>query len=141
MQRVKLAVNGTLMRGLKLNPNLINAGATFAREAKTEPCYRIWSIEDVHPAMKKVASGGIAVPLEVWDVPVEGIAAILLQEPPGLCIGLVQLDDGEVTLGVLGEDFLIASRGKEITAHGGWRAYIASPDYQGESQCRPGVKE
>ena len=132
MQRVKLAVNGTLMRGLKLNPNLINAGAVFDREAKTEPCYRIWSIEDAHPAMKKVAAGGIAVPLEVWNVPAEGIAAILLQEPPGLCIGLVTLDDGEVTLGVLGEDFLIESKGKEITAYAGWRAYVASPEYKGE---------
>ncbi len=132
MRRVKLAVNGTLMRGLVLNPNLINAGATFVREATTEPCYRIWSINDVHPAMKKVFEGGIAVPLEVWDVPAEGIATILLQEPPGLCIGLVTLSDGEVTLGVLGEDFLIQSQGKEITSHGGWRAYIASPDYAGK---------
>ncbi len=132
MQSVKLAVNGTLMRGLVLNPNLINAGATFIREATTEPCYRIWSIEDVHPAMKKVAEGGISVPLEVWDVPAAGVAKILMQEPPGLCIGLVTLSDGEVTLGVLGEDFLIQSRGKEITSYGGWRAYIASPEYSGK---------
>lgn len=132
MQRVKLAVNGTLMRGLKLNPNLINAGAGFVREAKTEPCYRIWSIQDVHPAMKKVTSGGIAVPLEVWDVPAGEIASILLQEPPGLCIGLVTLEDGEIVLGVLGEDFLIEQKGKEITTYGGWRAYTANPEYQGE---------
>ena len=132
MQGVKLAVNGTLMRGLKLNPNLVNAGASFIREARTEPAYRIWSIEDEHPAMKKVASGGVSVPLEVWEVPAEGIAAILLQEPPGLCIGLVRLEDGDVTLGVLGEDFLIESKGREITAYAGWRAYIASPDYKGE---------
>lgn len=130
MQRVKLAVNGTLMRGLKLNPNMINAGASFVREAKTEPCYRIWTINDEHPAMKKVAQGGIAVPLEVWEVPAPGLASILLQEPPGLCIGLVKLEDGETTLGVLGEDFLIESKGKEITEYGGWRAYIASSEYR-----------
>ena len=132
MRTIKLAVNGTLMRGLELNPNLINAGAKFVREAETEKAYRIWSIQDVHPAMKKVLEGGISVPLEVWDVPAEGIASILLQEPPGLCIGLISLSDGEVTLGVLGEDFLIQTKGKEITKYGGWRAYLTSPDYQGK---------
>ena len=32
-----LAVNGTLMRGLELNANLVAAGATFVREDDTEP--------------------------------------------------------------------------------------------------------
>ena len=40
---VLLAVNGTLMRGLKLNPNMTAAKATFVREASTEPAYRLWS--------------------------------------------------------------------------------------------------
>ena len=35
---VLLAVNGTLMRGLKLSPNMAAAGATFVRETRTEPC-------------------------------------------------------------------------------------------------------
>ena len=132
MKSVKLAVNGTLMRGLKLNGNMHRAGASFVREATTEPCYRIWSIEDEHPAMQKVLQGGIAVPLEVWDVPVTGLADILLQEPAGLCIGLVTLADGETTLGVLGEAFLIETKGKEITQYGGWRGYMASGDYRGD---------
>ncbi|MCB0947530.1 MAG: carbamate kinase, partial [Mycobacterium sp.] len=34
---VLLAVNGTLMRGLKLSPNMAAAGATFVRETRTEP--------------------------------------------------------------------------------------------------------
>ena len=36
---VLLAVNGTLMRGLKLSPNMATAGATFVRDAMTEPVY------------------------------------------------------------------------------------------------------
>jgi hypothetical protein len=122
---VYLAVNGTLMRGLELNPNMINAGATFVREAATVPAYRIWSIADRHPAMIRVASGGMSVALEVWAVPPEGLAMILMQEPPGLCIGKVKLLDGEEVLGVLGEPLLCEGQ-REITQHGGWRAYIAS---------------
>ena len=122
---VLLAVNGTLMRGLELNPNLVRAGATFVREDHTDACYRIWSIDDRHPAMMRTPGEGTAVAVEVWDVPMAGLAKVLLSEPPGLCIGKVALADGTVVLGVLGEPFLCAGR-REITEYGGWRAYTAS---------------
>src|SRR5688572_6733926 len=91
---VLLAVNGTLMRGLELNPNLIEVGATFVRESVTEPAYRLWSINDRHPAMVRVQAGGVSVVVEVWAVPPPGLASILLKEPPGLSIGKVKLSDG-----------------------------------------------
>ena len=125
MNNVLLAVNGTLMRGLELNPNLIAVGATFVKEALTEPTYRIWSIDDRHPAMIRVSSGGRTIALEVWAVPIAGIATILLQEPPGLSIGKVRLSDGEEVLGVLGEPILCEGK-REITDWGNWRTYIAS---------------
>src|SRR2546425_1026427 len=55
-----LAVNGTLMRGLELNGNLVSAGASFVRETRTAPAYRLWSIGDRHPAMVRVREGGAA---------------------------------------------------------------------------------
>lgn len=122
---LRLAVNGTLMRGLELNPNLLAVNAKFLREAKTVPSYRLWSIGDRHPAMQRVVSGGVSVDVEVWEVPAEGIGDILLKEPAGLAIGKVSLDDGEEVLGVLGEAILCEGA-KEITNHGGWRAYIAT---------------
>lgn len=121
---VLLAVNGTLMRGLKLNPNMLAAGATFVCETSTEPAYRIWTINDEHPAMMRVTDGsGVAVQVEVWSVPAAGLAGILLSEPPGLCIGKVRLADGSTVLGVLGENALVEGQ-QEITPHGGWRSYI-----------------
>jgi gamma-glutamylcyclotransferase (GGCT)/AIG2-like uncharacterized protein YtfP len=119
---VRLAVNGTLMRGLELNQNMIDAGATFVRETTTAPVYRLWSIADRHPAMIRVAGGGVALAVEVWAVPPEGLAKILLREPPGLCIGKVTLADGEEVLGVLGEPLLVEGQ-REITSYGGWRGY------------------
>ncbi len=121
-ETVNLAVNGTLMRGLELNGNLLAVGATFVRETTTEPVYRLWSIDDRHPAMLRVGEGGVAIAVELWKVPVAGLATILLQEPPGLCIGKVRLCDGEVVLGVLGEPILCENK-HEITQWGGWRAY------------------
>jgi len=123
---VFLAVNGTLMRGLKLSPNMAAAGATFVRDAMTESVYRLWSINDDHPAMVRVTDGtGVKVAVEVWSVPAAGLASILLNEPPGLCVGKVRLDDGSIVLGVLGEPALVEGH-REITAYGGWRAYIAA---------------
>jgi carbamate kinase len=123
---VLLAVNGTLMRGLKLNGNMLAAKASFVREATTEPAYRLWTINDEHPAMVRVADGtGVAVALEVWSVPASGLAGILQNEPPGLTIGKVRLADGSIVLGVIGEPVLVAGQ-REITGYGGWRVYVAA---------------
>ena len=124
---ILLAVNGTLMRGLELNPNLLEVGATFVRETTTEPAYRLWSINDRHPAMVRVRNGGVSVAVEVWTVPPAGLASILLKEPAGLSIGKVKLADGSEVLGVLGEPILCEGQ-KEITQFGGWRAYCASTE-------------
>ncbi|OLE66865.1 MAG: glutamyl-tRNA amidotransferase [Cyanobacteria bacterium 13_1_40CM_2_61_4] len=122
---IPLAVNGTLMRGLELNGNLTSVGARFLREASTVPEYRLWSIGDRHPAMLRVREGGAAIALEVWSVPAAGLASILMNEPPGLCIGKVRLADGNEPLGVLGEPILCEGQ-REITKFGGWRAYVAA---------------
>jgi hypothetical protein len=124
---IELAVNGTLMRGLELNHNLLAIGAAFDRETTTETAYRMWSIGDRHPAMMKVTTGGVAIAVEVWLVPANGLSKLLLSEPPGLCIGKVKLADGAEVLGVLGEPFLCAGE-REITEWGGWRAYCDRPN-------------
>ncbi len=121
-QAIPLAVNGTLMRGLELNGNLLAVGATFVRESITEPTYRLWSIDDSYPAMLRVTTGGNAIALEIWEVPISSLSTILLQEPPGLCIGKIHLCDGEIVLGVLAEPYLCENR-QEITKWGGWREY------------------
>ena len=76
MDSVKLAVNGTLMRGLPLEKNLLDAGAFFLREAATAPCYRLWSINDHNPAMLRVSPEdphAVSVAVEVWQVPAAGL--------------------------------------------------------------------
>jgi hypothetical protein len=113
------------MRGLALNPNLLNVGATFNCETTTEAAYRLWTIGDQYPAMIRVAAGGAAIAVEVWDVPLAGLGVVLRQEPAGLAIGKVKLANGEIVLGVIGEPLTVAGQ-PEITQFGGWRAYQAS---------------
>jgi hypothetical protein len=116
-----LAVNGTLMRGLELNPNMLAAGGVFVREDLTDAHYR-WSIGDRHPGMIRVATGGTAVALEIWELPLVSFATLLLSEPAGLAIGKVTLKGDNQVLGVLAEPWLVENQ-KEITQHGSWRVY------------------
>ena len=122
--KVLFAVNGSLMRGLELNGNLLRAGGRFVREAKTDGHYRLWTIDDRHPAMIRSLSGGSEIDLEIWELPVEGLVSVLREEPPGLCVGRVILSDGGSVLGVLGEPYILENQ-KEITEWGGWRMYLA----------------
>ena len=117
-----LAVNGTLMRGLELNPNMLAAGGVFVREDLTDAHYRLWSIGERHPGMIRVATGGTAVALEIWELPLVSFASLLLSEPAGLAIGKVTLQGGNQVLGVLAEPWLVENQ-KEITQHGSWRVY------------------
>jgi gamma-glutamylaminecyclotransferase len=80
-----LFVNGTLMRGLKLNGNL--DGATFLGEFRTAPCCRIFSIDDIHPGMFEVTDGGVSVSGELYDLPDEVWQRVEAGEPPGLYRG------------------------------------------------------
>lgn len=120
-----LAVNGTLMRGLALNGNLLAIAATFVCEAQTAPIYRLWSIADRYPAMLRVTTGGTAIALEIWQVPIAGLLQLLSQEPPGLCLGQVQLANGESVWGILGEPYICENQ-REITQWGGWRSYLVA---------------
>ena len=126
----ELFVNGTLMRGLKLNPNL--DGATFLGAFRTAPKYRIFSIGDVHPGMFEVDEGeeGIAVPGELYELPDEVWERVESGEPPGLYRGPVELEDGRIVPGILYPREMTAGH-LEITSFGGWREYWATVETPG----------
>jgi hypothetical protein len=130
---VEIAVNGTLMRGLELEPNLVNLGSTFVREDRTMPEYRLYSINDVHPAMVRVPANetnGVSVAIEIWCVPADGVATLLGKEPPGLSIGKARLMDNSTVLGVIAEPALVAGMKDISNFDGNWRQYIAETGMQ-----------
>lgn len=130
MDKVRLAVNGTLMRGLELEKNLLAVDAEFLREARTKKEYRLFSINDANPAMYRVSPEdphACQVNVEVWGLSHEGLTQVLLGEPAGLTIGKVTLEDGEEVLGVVAEPIITQGQ-KEISAFGCWRKYTATLD-------------
>lgn len=116
-----LFVNGTLMRGLALHANL--DGAAFIREAHTAPCYRLFSIDDIHPGMYEVAEGGVSVAGELYRVPWDVWHRVETGEPPNLYRGWVRLDDGTREWGILFHRQSILPCHRDISVFGGWRAY------------------
>lgn len=111
------------MRGFELNPFLLELGGRFIAEAKTASFYRMWSIDDRYPAMIRDNQKGAMILLELWEVPNSRLVSLLENEPPGLALGWVVLDNGQKVLGILGEPYLI-DHGSEITHFHGWREYL-----------------
>lgn len=120
----ELFVNGTLMRGLALHGNL--QGAEFLGEARTAPAYRVYTIGDVHPGMFEVGDGGVSVAGELYRVPAHVWERVAAGEPEGLYRGAVRLADGREVSGILYPRDLAEARGRDISEHGDWRAYVAS---------------
>ena len=106
MNKIPLVVNGSLMRGLALNGNLLDAGAEFSYKAKTSANYRLWTIEDSYPLMIRDEANGSMIDLEIWNLSPEGLVEVVAKEPPGLCLGKIELQNGEWIFGVLGEPYL-----------------------------------
>ena len=122
-----LAVNGTLMRGLELEDNLKAVSAVFLKESQTEKAYRLFSINDRYPAMIKVDKSGNTVNVELYEISEEGIKEVLSKEPPGLNIKEITLIDGTKVQGVVGLEEITKGQ-KEITTYGGWRNYLKSKE-------------
>lgn len=121
-----LAVNGTLMRGLELENNLKAVNAVFIKESRTEKAYRLFTIEDKYPAMVKDEEGA-AIDVELYEISEEGMQEVLSKEPEGLTIKEITLIDGSKVQGVVGLPFIVEGR-KEITKYGGWRNYLANKE-------------
>jgi len=122
---VELAVCGAHLSGLPLNSQLTGRGARLVAATRTAPEYRLVALADGRPGLERVGAGGAAVEVEVWAVPVESFGSFVAAIPPPLGIGTVRLADGRQVKGFLCES-VAAADAPDISAHGGWRAYLAA---------------
>ena len=123
----ELFVNGTLMRGLALHGNM--GDAEFLGEVRTEPRYRVHTIDDIHPGMYRLddsETGGVAVIGELYRVDDETWQQIEAGEPPNLYRGTVILENGHEVYGILYPRELAEGKYPDISQYGGWREYLAS---------------
>jgi allophanate hydrolase len=126
--RVSIAVVGAHMSGLPLNRQLTELGGRLESAGRTAPLYRFFALPGgppQRPGMIRVADGGAAIELEVWSLPSDKVGAFARQIPAPLGLGTVALADGSGVLGFLCESYATKDA-RDITALGGWRAYIKS---------------
>ena len=122
---VPLFLNGEGMRGGRVYPSI--AHHPFLGEATTAPRYRFYVYENRFPALWPVADGGVSVPGELIELPLEAVRDEFLPvEPPELELGVVELADGSASLAViLRPDVHARGTGLvDISDYGGWRAYL-----------------
>lgn len=116
---------GSALRGQPDHGNL--GEAKFVREAKTKPIYRLHSVEDQHPGIYEVASGGIAIAGEIYEMTDAQHEHLLATEPPNLYEAPIQLEDGSTVNAMIYPRDLIEQRGyRDISEYGGWAAYKAA---------------
>jgi allophanate hydrolase len=124
---VRLAVVGAHLTGMPLNVQLQERKALFVESTFTADCYRLFALPNTtppKPGLIRSESGGEII-VELWDVPVQHFGSFVALIPPPLGIGTLRLCDGREVKGFICEGIAIEGA-DDITAFGGWRAYISS---------------
>jgi allophanate hydrolase len=123
---IRLAVVGAHLSGEPLNWQLTDAGARLVRACRTAPLYRLHALPGTvppRPGLVRVAEGGAAIEIEIWELPRAAFGAFFARVAAPLCIGTLQADDGEAVAGFLCEAHAVAGA-RDITALGGWRRFV-----------------
>ncbi len=124
---IDVAVCGAHMSGLPLNWQLTSRGARLVEATRTAPEYRLYALPGGpprRPGLLRVAEEGAAIEIEIWRMPVERFGDFVAGIPSPLGIGRLRAASGAELCGFLCEE--IATReATDITASGGWRAYLA----------------
>ena len=124
---VQVAVCGAHLSGLPLNPQLTSRGARLVATTTSAPQYRLHALPGgpvARPGMVRVAEGGAAIAVEVWELPAAAFGSFVAGIPTPLGIGKVTLADGRVVPGFTCEE-LGTVGATDITAFGGWKAWLA----------------
>lgn len=123
---IQVAVCGAHMTGLPLNTQLTSLGGTFIEETTTAPVYKLYKLNGFTPArpgLLRVVSGGAAITLEVWQLPIENYGTFVSGVPAPLGFGTLTLNDGRAVNGFLCEHYATLNA-IDISHLGGWRHYL-----------------
>jgi allophanate hydrolase len=125
--QVQVAVCGAHLSGLPLNGQLTSRGGRLVRTVLSAPEYKFYALPGgppFRPGMVRVATGGGAIEMEIWELPAKEFGSFVAGIPAPLGIGTVKLEDGGSVLGFVCE--AVAAEGAtDITELGGWRRYLA----------------
>ena len=124
--KARLVVCGAHLDGLALNWQLRQRGGRLLEATRSAPAYRLYALAGgppLRPGMLRVAEGGAAIAVEVWELPSAELGSFLTGIPAPLGLGKVELEDGRWETGFICDAYGLAGA-EDITAFGGWRAWL-----------------
>ncbi|MCW2524273.1 MAG: Allophanate hydrolase [Frankiales bacterium] len=125
-----VAVAGAHLTGQPLNADLVRRGGQFVETSRTAADYRMYEVPGPvrRPGVTRIPGGeatGTGLEVELWSLPPAALAGFIATIGAPLGLGAVALSDGRSVLGfICTADGVDAER--DITAFGGWRAYLAA---------------
>ncbi|MGO3634290.1 allophanate hydrolase [Psychrobacter sp.] len=125
---VELAVVGAHLSGMPLNYQLTDRNGVLSEQTQTTATYQLFALAGAKPPAKpglKRHSDGRSIEVEVWKIPKARFGEIVNEVPPPLGIGNVELADGRWVKSFICEEYGFEG-GTDVTALGGWKAYINS---------------
>lgn len=124
--RARIVVCGAHLQGLALNWQLTQRGGRLLETTLSSPDYQLHALASgppLRPGMVRVKDGGVAIAVEVWELPSNELGSFLMGIPAPLGLGKVQLTDGRWESGFICEQYGLEGA-KDISHLGGWRAYL-----------------
>ena len=124
---LRVAVVGAHLTGMPLNYQLTSRRAVLVEKTRTAADYRLYALANTTPPKPGLVKSDSGAPIEVelWDIPLAAFGAFVAEIPAPLGIGTLTLHDGRQVKGFICEPRGLAGA-RDITAFGGWRAYLAS---------------
>lgn len=125
--RITVAVVGAHLSGQPLNGQLTERGARLVKTTRTAPGYRLFALAGTvppKPGLIRESGGTGAIEIELWEMDHAAFGSFVALIPPPLGIGTLALEEGGQAKGFLCEAYALEGA-QDITAHGGWRAYLA----------------
>ena len=125
---LEVAVVGAHLSGQPLHHQLLDRGARLVAKTHTAPDYQLFALANTTPAkpglVRTPGESGPGIEVEVYALSAERFGSFVALIPPPLGIGSVQLASGDWVKGFICEPAGLAGAAN-ITAYGGWRAYLA----------------
>jgi len=124
---VQVAVVGAHLTGQPLNHELTGRGAQLVKTCKTAPGYRFYALRNTTPPKPGLVRdgefAGPGIEVEVWAMAEASFGGFVAGVPAPLGIGNVTLEDGSTVKGFICEPYAVTGS-QDITAFGGWRAWL-----------------
>jgi len=124
---IAIAVVGAHLSGMALNGELKALSGRLVETTMTAPDYRLYALDTTPPKpglLRVEADAGTAIELEIWALSPAAFGEFVAAIPPPLSIGTIRLADGRNVKGFIVEPAALDGA-REISAFGGWRAYMA----------------